>query len=77
MIGKRAMAYDEKVYPNPEIFDPTRFLGEDQQMDPMKFIFGFGRRICPGTGFSRPRWSEAEHLDRNAFSGGDSLRKSN
>jgi cytochrome P450 len=46
------MAYDENVYPNPEVFDPTRFLGEDQQLDPMKFIFGFGRRFCPGKFFS-------------------------
>ncbi|KAF5363577.1 hypothetical protein D9756_000139 [Leucocoprinus leucothites] len=43
-----AMAHDENVYPNPNVFDPARFLGEDQQMDPMKFVFGFGRRICPG-----------------------------
>ncbi|KXN86107.1 O-methylsterigmatocystin oxidoreductase [Leucoagaricus sp. SymC.cos] len=43
-----AMAYDENVYPNPTKFDPTRFLGENQQMDPLKYVFGFGRRICPG-----------------------------
>jgi len=43
-----AMAHDENVYPNPSVFDPTRFLGENQQMDPNKFVFGFGRRICPG-----------------------------
>lgn len=42
------MAYDENVYPNPSTFDPNRFLGEDQQMDPNNFVFGFGRRICPG-----------------------------
>ncbi|KXN82407.1 O-methylsterigmatocystin oxidoreductase, partial [Leucoagaricus sp. SymC.cos] len=42
------MAYDENVYPNPTKFDPTRFLGEHPQMDPLKYAFGFGRRICPG-----------------------------
>ncbi|KAJ3561809.1 hypothetical protein NP233_g9970 [Leucocoprinus birnbaumii] len=43
-----AMAYDESVYPSPSTFDPTRFLGDSPQMDPMRFVFGFGRRICPG-----------------------------
>jgi hypothetical protein len=43
------MAYDENVYPDPSKFNPDRFVGEEQQIDPNNFIFGFGRRICPGT----------------------------
>lgn len=43
-----AMSRDENVYPDPTRFDPTRFLGNNQQMDPNKFVFGFGRRVCPG-----------------------------
>jgi cytochrome P450 len=42
------MGHDENVYPDPNKFDPERFMGENQQLDPMKFSFGFSRRICPG-----------------------------
>ncbi|CAA7259346.1 unnamed protein product [Cyclocybe aegerita] len=43
-----AMTRDETLYPDPETFDPTRHLGYKPQPDPFTFIFGFGRRICPG-----------------------------
>ncbi|KAF5372144.1 hypothetical protein D9758_005118 [Tetrapyrgos nigripes] len=57
-----AILYDESKYPNPHIFDPTRFLLKDTDpntgadkwsintsvQDPDVAIFGFGRRICPG-----------------------------
>ncbi|KAF1952599.1 cytochrome P450 oxidoreductase OrdA-like protein [Byssothecium circinans] len=39
---------DPAVYPDPEAFKPERFLGPNPQPDPAKYIFGFGRRICPG-----------------------------
>ncbi|KAK6515866.1 hypothetical protein TWF281_004457 [Arthrobotrys megalospora] len=39
---------DPESYPEPERFDPERFLGPNKQTDPRTFIFGFGRRICPG-----------------------------
>ena len=42
------MAHDEEVYPDPFHFDPSRYLGNNPQLDPFKFIFGFGHRICPG-----------------------------
>ena len=42
------MAHDEEVYPDPFHFDPSRYLGDNPQLDPFKFIFGFGHRICPG-----------------------------
>ncbi|GJE86536.1 cytochrome P450 [Phanerochaete sordida] len=48
-IGK--FLHDPEMYPNPDVFDPTRFLEADGRLaahDPRDFIFGFGRRICPG-----------------------------
>ena len=44
----RAIAHDAEVYPDPFLFDPSRYLGDKPQLDPFKFIFGFGKRICPG-----------------------------
>jgi len=44
----RAMTHDEEIYPDPSMFDPSRHLGDGAQPDPFKFVFGFGRRACPG-----------------------------
>ncbi|KAF7365093.1 O-methylsterigmatocystin oxidoreductase [Mycena venus] len=45
-----AMVHDESVYPNPDKFDPERFLNADGQLNTDDHIlaFGFGRRICVG-----------------------------
>ncbi|KXS93762.1 hypothetical protein AC578_4729 [Pseudocercospora eumusae] len=43
-----AFAHDAEIYPEPSTFNPNRFLGDKPEMDPRNFIFGFGRRICPG-----------------------------
>ncbi|KAF8547992.1 cytochrome P450 [Imleria badia] len=46
-----AMTRDETRYPDPEAFIPERFLDSEGMLiedDPSEFVFGFGRRICPG-----------------------------
>lgn len=39
---------DPAVYHDPEIFMPERYLAPLDEPDPAGFVFGFGRRICPG-----------------------------
>ncbi|KAG2127548.1 cytochrome P450 [Suillus bovinus] len=42
---------DEKRYPDASRFIPERFIDVDGTLttdDPAQYIFGFGRRICPG-----------------------------
>ena len=43
-----ALTRDPNLYPNPTTFDPTRFLKPTPDLDPRRFFFGFGRRVCPG-----------------------------
>ncbi|KAF9266125.1 cytochrome P450 [Marasmius fiardii PR-910] len=43
-----AITRDTDIYPDPEVFDPQRHLGDEAQTNPFKFVYGFGRRICPG-----------------------------
>ncbi|KAG2119306.1 cytochrome P450 [Suillus clintonianus] len=45
-----AISRDPSVYPNPEQFDPERWLNSEGKIrDDIKFpSFGFGRRACPG-----------------------------
>jgi len=42
------MTRDERTYPEPELFNPDRFMNQDKDeadlTDPKDFIFGFGRR---------------------------------
>jgi cytochrome P450 len=45
------MARDEKRYPDASRFMPERFLdinGKLTDDDPAQYVFGHGRRICPG-----------------------------
>jgi len=52
VVNIRGICLDPAEYPNPHVFDPTRFLGDNQQRDPGDLVFGFGRRICPGQPFA-------------------------
>lgn len=41
------MAHDPKTYKDPLAFNPERFLkegGNEPELDPREFVFGFGRR---------------------------------
>jgi len=40
------ITHDEKTYPNPNAFQPERFL--NTPTDSRATSFGYGRRICPG-----------------------------
>ena len=47
----RAILHDPEAYPEPDRFNPERFLNEDGTVrdDPMlSLVFGIGKRICPG-----------------------------
>jgi cytochrome P450 len=43
-----ALTHNPTTYPNPSVFDPTRYLGPHPQPDPRNVAFGFGRRVCSG-----------------------------
>lgn len=44
--------HDSEVYPNPDTYCPEHFLKDGKLdptvRDPSAFVFGDGRRICPG-----------------------------
>ena len=47
------MLRDEELYPNADAFRPERFLAAadpatEKRRDPRNYVFGFGRRRCPG-----------------------------
>jgi cytochrome P450 len=46
--------HDERWWPDPEVFDPTRFLGDAARNRPRSAYlpFGGGRRICIGQSFA-------------------------
>ena len=53
-MAGRAISRDETVYPEPNSFKPERFLEPvdsemKKRMDPRNYVFGAGRRRCPGT----------------------------
>ncbi|KAL1938286.1 hypothetical protein VTO73DRAFT_11737 [Trametes versicolor] len=50
-----AMSRDEDAYPKPEEFRPERHIGvarDGSNPLPSGYVFGFGRRICPGQAFA-------------------------
>jgi cytochrome P450 len=49
----RAILRDPETFPNPDIFDPERFIDKAgvcglSPLNPLSAAFGYGRRICPG-----------------------------
>jgi cytochrome P450 len=46
--------HDERWWPEPEVFDPTRFFGDAAKNRPRSAYlpFGGGRRICIGQSFA-------------------------
>lgn len=47
------MTRNKSLFYNPDTFDPERYMNitdptQKRAMDPRRWIFGFGRRICPG-----------------------------
>lgn len=42
------MSRDPRNYKNPDAFDPERFLGSEPELDPRKYVFGYGKRFCAG-----------------------------
>ncbi|XP_074595745.1 cytochrome P450 3A7-like [Brevipalpus obovatus] len=53
-IPTYSIHHDPKNYPNPELFDPDRFLPQNKELiKPFAFVpFGAGPRICIGMRFS-------------------------
>jgi len=45
-----AMSQNPEKYPDPSVFKPERFLDQEGNLndDTVDYVFGFGRRICPG-----------------------------
>ncbi|KAK7695619.1 hypothetical protein QCA50_000255 [Cerrena zonata] len=43
-----ALLRDPEIYPDPSAFNPDRYLSSSPNRNPRDFVFGFGRRICPG-----------------------------
>lgn len=47
----RQFTHDPEVYKDPMAFKPERYLpeqGQGPEPDPRRYVFGFGRRVCPG-----------------------------
>ncbi|KAF9238847.1 cytochrome P450 [Melanogaster broomeanus] len=59
-----AMTHDDVRYPDPNDFKPERFLNSDGTLndDAVGYVFGFGRRICPGRHFADASSGRLSHL---------------
>ncbi|KAF8837243.1 cytochrome P450 [Paxillus ammoniavirescens] len=50
VIVNMAIGHDESRYEDPNTFNPSRFLTPEGELndDNLHYIYGFGRRVCPG-----------------------------
>lgn len=49
-VAYRYISRDGNIYPDPESFNPERFLSsgpKNPELDPQDFTFGYGRRCLP------------------------------
>ena len=53
-LTPRGITRNEELYPDPDTFNPERFIGrmDSEAAHQVDAIFGFGRRVCPGKAFA-------------------------
>jgi cytochrome P450 len=50
-------AHDPAVYTDPGTFEPDQYIEPHSEPNPEDFVFGYGRRACPGK-----HLSDSEHV---------------
>ncbi|KAK5996404.1 Cytochrome P450 monooxygenase CLM2 [Cladobotryum mycophilum] len=42
------LTHDPEIYQDPNSFAPERYMEPRNEADPRKWVYGYGRRVCPG-----------------------------